>query len=162
MPGKATRCMTTLLQYCTSRKWNSTSGTINNMVLLPCSQHVKGAFEATPPRIYSFCFIVSAMSGYMWDQARTANYILVVLLGWICDTVMYSTTVVVLDFLSLCCTSICFTFFEVYAYIQFTPTTLFYRFYKGTVPRLSRVCLDVAITFMIYDSFMELFNKVWK
>jgi solute carrier family 25 citrate transporter 1 len=35
-------------------------------------------------------------------------------------------------------------------------------FYKGTVPRLSRVCLDVAITFMIYDSFMELFNKVWK
>lgn len=34
-------------------------------------------------------------------------------------------------------------------------------FYKGTVPRLGRVCLDVAITFMIYDSFMELFNKVW-
>ncbi|XP_053999575.1 putative tricarboxylate transport protein, mitochondrial [Hylaeus anthracinus] len=34
-------------------------------------------------------------------------------------------------------------------------------FYKGTVPRLSRVCLDVAITFMIYDSFMELFNRVW-
>lgn len=38
----------------------------------------------------------------------------------------------------------------------------FFAFYKGTVPRLSRVCLDVAITFMIYDSFMELFNKVWK
>ncbi|KAG7175916.1 tricarboxylate transport protein-like [Homarus americanus] len=35
-------------------------------------------------------------------------------------------------------------------------------FYKGTVPRLSRVCLDVAITFMIYDTFMELFSKVWK
>ncbi|CAD6996434.1 tricarboxylate transport protein, mitochondrial [Ceratitis capitata] len=35
-------------------------------------------------------------------------------------------------------------------------------FYKGTVPRLGRVCLDVAITFMIYDSFMELFNQVWK
>ncbi|XP_072383030.1 putative tricarboxylate transport protein, mitochondrial [Diabrotica undecimpunctata] len=34
-------------------------------------------------------------------------------------------------------------------------------FYKGTVPRLGRVCLDVAITFMIYDSFMELFNKFW-
>ncbi|RZF48018.1 hypothetical protein LSTR_LSTR002084 [Laodelphax striatellus] len=34
-------------------------------------------------------------------------------------------------------------------------------FYKGTVPRLGRVCLDVSITFMIYDSFMELFNKVW-
>ncbi|RZC40538.1 tricarboxylate transport protein, mitochondrial [Asbolus verrucosus] len=34
-------------------------------------------------------------------------------------------------------------------------------FYKGTVPRLGRVCLDVAITFMIYDSFMEIFNKVW-
>lgn len=35
-------------------------------------------------------------------------------------------------------------------------------FYKGTVPRLSRVCLDVAITFMIYDKFIEAFNKVWK
>ena len=34
-------------------------------------------------------------------------------------------------------------------------------FYKGTIPRMSRVCLDVAITFMIYDSFMEWFNKVW-
>lgn len=34
-------------------------------------------------------------------------------------------------------------------------------FYKGTIPRLSRVCLDVAITFVIYDSFMELFNKLW-
>ncbi|KAK4337297.1 hypothetical protein RND71_043583 [Anisodus tanguticus] len=38
----------------------------------------------------------------------------------------------------------------------------FKAFYKGTVPRLSRVCLDVAITFMIYDSFMDFFNKVWK
>ncbi|XP_046979784.1 putative tricarboxylate transport protein, mitochondrial [Schistocerca americana] len=36
-----------------------------------------------------------------------------------------------------------------------------FAFYKGTVPRLGRVCLDVAITFMIYDSFMELFNKIW-
>ncbi|XP_013785112.1 tricarboxylate transport protein, mitochondrial-like [Limulus polyphemus] len=35
-------------------------------------------------------------------------------------------------------------------------------FYKGTIPRLSRVCLDVAITFMIYDSFMDLFNSIWK
>jgi len=38
----------------------------------------------------------------------------------------------------------------------------FFAFYKGTVPRLSRVCLDVAITFMIYDSFMDLFNQLWK
>jgi len=35
-------------------------------------------------------------------------------------------------------------------------------FYKGTIPRMSRVCLDVAITFMIYDSFMELFSQIWK
>jgi solute carrier family 25 citrate transporter 1 len=35
-------------------------------------------------------------------------------------------------------------------------------FYKGTIPRMSRVCLDVAITFMIYDSFMEYFDKLWK
>lgn len=34
-------------------------------------------------------------------------------------------------------------------------------FYKGTVPRLGRVCCDTAITFMVYDSFMDLFNKVW-
>ena len=34
-------------------------------------------------------------------------------------------------------------------------------FYKGTVPRLSRVCLDVAITFMIYDSIMEVINVYW-
>ncbi|XP_044260293.1 putative tricarboxylate transport protein, mitochondrial [Tribolium madens] len=36
-----------------------------------------------------------------------------------------------------------------------------FAFYKGTVPRLSRVCLDVAITFMIYDSIMDIFHKVW-
>lgn len=36
-----------------------------------------------------------------------------------------------------------------------------FAFYKGTVPRLGRVCLDVAITFMIYDSFMDLFNRVF-
>ena len=34
-------------------------------------------------------------------------------------------------------------------------------FYKGTIPRMSRVCLDVGITFMIYDTFMEWFSKVW-
>eukprot|EP00090_Calanus_glacialis_P034995 TRINITY_DN596_c0_g1_i1.p1 TRINITY_DN596_c0_g1~~TRINITY_DN596_c0_g1_i1.p1 ORF type:complete len:320 (-),score=106.00 TRINITY_DN596_c0_g1_i1:210-1169(-) len=34
-------------------------------------------------------------------------------------------------------------------------------FYKGTLPRMSRVVLDVGITFMIYDSFMDVFNKVW-
>lgn len=34
-------------------------------------------------------------------------------------------------------------------------------FYKGTVPRLGRVCADVAITFMIYDKFIEAFNKIW-
>lgn len=34
-------------------------------------------------------------------------------------------------------------------------------FYKGTVPRLCRVCLDVAITFMIYDNFLRVFNRIW-
>lgn len=38
----------------------------------------------------------------------------------------------------------------------------FFAFYKGTVPRLGRVCLDVGITFVIYDTFMEFFDKVWK
>jgi len=35
-------------------------------------------------------------------------------------------------------------------------------FYKGTLPRLSRVVLDVGITFMIYDTFIEFFNTFWK
>jgi len=34
-------------------------------------------------------------------------------------------------------------------------------FYKGTVPRLGRVCADVAITFMIYDKFIESFGRLW-
>ncbi|KAI5929839.1 Tricarboxylate transport protein, mitochondrial [Manis javanica] len=33
-------------------------------------------------------------------------------------------------------------------------------FYKGTVPRLGRVCLDVAIVFIIYDEVVKLLNKV--
>ncbi|XP_074604802.1 mitochondrial citrate transporter scheggia [Brevipalpus obovatus] len=47
-------------------------------------------------------------------------------------------------------------------FLQIAKHEGFRAFYKGTVPRLSRVCLDVAITFMIYDSFMELFEKFWK
>nr|XP_002743581.2 tricarboxylate transport protein, mitochondrial isoform X2 [Callithrix jacchus] len=35
-------------------------------------------------------------------------------------------------------------------------------FYKGTVPRLGRVCLDVAIVFIIYDEVVKLLNQVWK
>ncbi|XP_007894864.2 tricarboxylate transport protein, mitochondrial [Callorhinchus milii] len=35
-------------------------------------------------------------------------------------------------------------------------------FYKGTVPRLGRVCLDVAITFTIYEEVVRILNKVWK
>nr|XP_033695738.1 LOW QUALITY PROTEIN: tricarboxylate transport protein, mitochondrial-like [Tursiops truncatus] len=35
-------------------------------------------------------------------------------------------------------------------------------FYKGTVPRLGRVCLDVDIVFVIYDEVVKLLNKVWK
>ncbi|XP_027203053.1 putative tricarboxylate transport protein, mitochondrial [Dermatophagoides pteronyssinus] len=47
-------------------------------------------------------------------------------------------------------------------FIKIAKNEGFFAFYKGTVPRLGRVCLDVAITFMIYDSFMELFNTIWK
>lgn len=42
------------------------------------------------------------------------------------------------------------------------PTAPLPRFYKGTVPRLGRVCLDVAIVFIIYDEVVKLLNKVWK
>nr|XP_023688047.1 tricarboxylate transport protein, mitochondrial [Paramormyrops kingsleyae] len=35
-------------------------------------------------------------------------------------------------------------------------------FYKGTIPRLGRVCLDVAIVFIIYEEVVKVLNKVWK
>ncbi|XP_049619338.1 tricarboxylate transport protein B, mitochondrial [Syngnathus scovelli] len=35
-------------------------------------------------------------------------------------------------------------------------------FYKGTVPRLGRVCLDVAIVFIIYEEVVKVLNRVWK
>ncbi|XP_066551203.1 tricarboxylate transport protein, mitochondrial [Amia ocellicauda] len=35
-------------------------------------------------------------------------------------------------------------------------------FYKGTVPRLGRVCLDVAIVFVIYEEVVKLLNNAWK
>lgn len=38
----------------------------------------------------------------------------------------------------------------------------FFAFYKGTVPRLSRVVIDVAITFMIYDSIIDFLNTYWR
>ncbi|KAL0965737.1 hypothetical protein UPYG_G00285070 [Umbra pygmaea] len=34
-------------------------------------------------------------------------------------------------------------------------------FYKGTVPRLGRVCMDVAIVFIIYEEVVKVLNKVW-
>ena len=37
-----------------------------------------------------------------------------------------------------------------------------HRFYKGTIPPLGRVCLDVAIVFVIYDEVVKFLNKVWK
>jgi len=33
--------------------------------------------------------------------------------------------------------------------------------YKGTVPRLSRVVIDVAITFTLYEYITMFMNKVW-
>ncbi|KAK6102022.1 tricarboxylate transport protein, mitochondrial precursor, putative [Brugia malayi] len=45
---------------------------------------------------------------------------------------------------------------------QILKTEGFFAFYKGTVPRLCRVCLDVALTFTLYDSIMEYANKLWK
>lgn len=34
-------------------------------------------------------------------------------------------------------------------------------FYKGTVPRLGRVCADVAITFVIYEQVVKFLNRLW-
>ncbi|KAJ8792658.1 hypothetical protein J1605_019877 [Eschrichtius robustus] len=35
-------------------------------------------------------------------------------------------------------------------------------FYSGIVPRRGRVCLDVALVFIIYDEVVKLLNKGWK
>jgi len=34
-------------------------------------------------------------------------------------------------------------------------------FYKGCMPRMNSVCLEVALAFCIYDSVMDLTNKYW-
>lgn len=34
-------------------------------------------------------------------------------------------------------------------------------FYKGCLPRMNRVCLEVALAFCIYDSVMDMFKTVW-
>ncbi|XP_002130220.2 tricarboxylate transport protein, mitochondrial-like [Ciona intestinalis] len=34
-------------------------------------------------------------------------------------------------------------------------------FYKGTIPRLGRVCADVAIVFMLYEQTVKFLNVVW-
>ena len=35
------------------------------------------------------------------------------------------------------------------------------RFYKGTTPRLGRVCFDVAIVFTLYEQVMKALDYVW-
>eukprot|EP01103_Thecamoeba_quadrilineata_P019462 TRINITY_DN7898_c0_g1_i1.p1 TRINITY_DN7898_c0_g1~~TRINITY_DN7898_c0_g1_i1.p1 ORF type:complete len:298 (-),score=53.94 TRINITY_DN7898_c0_g1_i1:40-933(-) len=37
----------------------------------------------------------------------------------------------------------------------------FLAFYKGTTPRLGRVCLDVGLVFMFYEQINRMLNKVW-
>jgi len=34
-------------------------------------------------------------------------------------------------------------------------------FYKGCLPRMNRVCLEVALAFCIYDTVMDIFRKAW-
>ena len=36
-----------------------------------------------------------------------------------------------------------------------------HRFYKGTTPRLGRVCADVAIVFTLYEQVMKVLDYVW-
>ncbi|XP_003387955.1 PREDICTED: tricarboxylate transport protein, mitochondrial-like [Amphimedon queenslandica] len=38
----------------------------------------------------------------------------------------------------------------------------FRAFYKGTTPRLGRVCADVALVFTLYEHVMRLLDYVWK
>nr|CAD7268774.1 unnamed protein product [Timema shepardi] len=34
-------------------------------------------------------------------------------------------------------------------------------FYKGLIPRFSRACMEVAITFMVFDSYIDMFDWIW-
>lgn len=34
-------------------------------------------------------------------------------------------------------------------------------FYKGTIPRLGRVCADVALVFVLYEETVKVLNRVW-
>ncbi|XP_036611746.1 uncharacterized protein LOC118847404 [Trichosurus vulpecula] len=34
-------------------------------------------------------------------------------------------------------------------------------FYKGTIPRLGRVCLDVAVVFVLYEEIVKFLNLIW-
>ncbi|ETE58836.1 Tricarboxylate transport protein, mitochondrial, partial [Ophiophagus hannah] len=43
-----------------------------------------------------------------------------------------------------------------------TPLDVVKTRMQGTIPRLGRVCLDVAIVFIIYDEVVKALNKVWK
>ena len=36
-----------------------------------------------------------------------------------------------------------------------------HSFYKGTTPRLGRVCADVAIVFTLYEQVMKALDYVW-
>jgi len=37
----------------------------------------------------------------------------------------------------------------------------FFGFYRGCLPRLNRVCLEVALAFTIFDTVQSMFQKVW-
>lgn len=58
----------------------------------------------------------------------------------------------------------------IYTFLPLETTAILYSpfsvcvpsFYKGTVPRLGRVCLDVAIVFIIYEEVVKVLNAAWK
>jgi len=37
----------------------------------------------------------------------------------------------------------------------------FLAFYKGTTPRLGRVCLDVGLVFTLFEQINRLLDRVW-
>jgi len=39
---------------------------------------------------------------------------------------------------------------------------IYFRFYKGTLPRLGRVCFDVAFVFTLYEQVMKMLDFVWE
>lgn len=46
-------------------------------------------------------------------------------------------------------------------FVKFSDSLINFRFYHGTLPRLCRVCLDVAIVMTLYERIVKILDYIW-